>query len=75
VHTGFWWGDPREGDHLEDLGIDGRIILKWIFNKWDWESWIGLIRLRIGQVVGCCECSNESLGSVKGEFLDYLRTC
>jgi hypothetical protein len=34
VHTGFWWGDVREGDHLEDPGVD-RIILKWIFKKWD----------------------------------------
>jgi hypothetical protein len=31
VHTGFWWGDLREGAHVEDSGIGGRIILKLIF--------------------------------------------
>jgi hypothetical protein len=28
VHTRFWWGNLTEGDHFEDPGIDGRIILK-----------------------------------------------
>jgi hypothetical protein len=35
MHTGFCWGDLREGDHLGGTGVDGRIILKWIFKKWD----------------------------------------
>jgi len=33
VHIGFWWGDLMERGHLEDLGVDGR-ILQWIFKKW-----------------------------------------
>jgi len=33
----------REGDHLEDPGVDRAIILRWIFRKWDGEhDWIGL---------------------------------
>jgi len=33
VHVGFWWGNLRERDHLEDPDLGGRIILKWIFKK------------------------------------------
>jgi hypothetical protein len=32
-HTGLWWGNLREGDHLEDKGLDERTILKWKFKK------------------------------------------
>jgi hypothetical protein len=31
---GYWWGNLRERDHVEDPGVDGRIII-WIFRKWE----------------------------------------
>jgi hypothetical protein len=31
ANTGFWWGHMRERDHLENPGVDGRIILRWIY--------------------------------------------
>ena len=37
-----------ERDHLEHIGIEGTIMLKWIFKKWDGEAWTGLIWLRTG---------------------------
>jgi len=33
VHTWFCCGNLRAKDHLEHLGLDGRVILKWIFKK------------------------------------------
>jgi len=43
VYTGFWWGNLRERDHLEDPFVDWRIILRWIFKKWDGGmDWIDL---------------------------------
>jgi hypothetical protein len=50
VCTGFWWGNLRERDHWGDAGVDGRIILSWIFRKWDVGrgsvAWIELVQDR-----------------------------
>ena len=41
-------GKPEEGDHLEDPNIDGRIILIWIFRKWEvWGlDWTDMVQDR-----------------------------
>jgi hypothetical protein len=71
VHTGFWWGNLRKRDRLEDLGVDGRIISKWIFTKWDGGIvWIDLAQDR-DRWGGCCESGNKPSFSVRcREFLD-----
>jgi hypothetical protein len=51
VSTGFGW---EEKNHFEDLGVDSRIILKWIFKTWEGALvWINLAqdRDRYGAVV------------------------
>jgi hypothetical protein len=47
-YTGVWWGNVRERDHLEEPGVDGRIILRLMFRKWDVGAWTGLVWLMIG---------------------------
>ena len=37
-----WLGNRREGDHWVDLGVDGWIILGWIYRRWDVGIWTGL---------------------------------
>ena len=41
TYTGFWWGNLRERDHLGDPGVDGRIILRRIFRKFDVGNGLG----------------------------------
>ena len=77
VDIGFWWENLRGRDHWEDLGIDGRKILKWMMKEMGCRT-IALIGLtedrdRWQAVVNTVI---EPSGSVKcGEFLNYLRTC
>jgi len=46
--TGFWWGNLRERDRWGDPDVDGRIILRWIFRKWEWVVGTEWSWLRIG---------------------------
>jgi hypothetical protein len=52
VRIGFWSGNLRGGDHWGDPGVDGRIILRRIFGKWDVGVWTSLGWLRIGKAGG-----------------------
>ena len=56
---------------FEDTSMDKRIILKWIFKKWDGGHGLDRSDSREGHVAGSCKCSNEPLGSIKcREFPD-----
>jgi len=33
MHSRFSWDNLKEGEHLDDVGVDGRILLKWILKK------------------------------------------
>ena len=56
---------------VQDLGVDGRIILKRTFKKYDGGHGLDGFGSGYGQVAICCECGNEPSGSIKRrEFLD-----
>jgi hypothetical protein len=69
---GFWWGNLKEWDHLEDPWVGKIIILRSIFKKWEEGEWTGSIWLRLATVGGLFETRNKTpSGSIKcGEILD-----
>jgi hypothetical protein len=77
LRTGFSWRDLRQGDHLEDPDVDGRIILKLIFERLGGGiNWIDLAQDRDTLLVLVNVVINKLSVSTKcGEFLEQLRTC
>ena len=46
MHTGIWRGNLKGRDHLGDPGLDGKIILRRIFRKWEGDmDWIDLAQV------------------------------
>jgi hypothetical protein len=48
MRTEFRSENLKGRGHLENLGIDDRLILEWILGKYGWKVWTGCIWLRIG---------------------------
>jgi hypothetical protein len=67
VLTEFWWGNLKARGHLEDLGIDARVKLKWKLKKCD----EGENCHRIWTMAGCFEHDKKACGCVEcGELLE-----
>jgi hypothetical protein len=47
MHVKFWLENPKERDHLEDLGVGERIILEYILGTWSRKLWTRFTWLRI----------------------------
>jgi hypothetical protein len=68
-------GRLKERDHLEDLGIDEKMLLEWMINTVDGKVQIRFFWVRIEILMGCFKHCNEHLGFIKcREFIIYMRS-
>lgn len=75
MHAQFLSGSPNDGDCLEDLGMDEKMVLNIILGKWGVKVSNRLNWPTVGSVSDFCECSIEPLSYIKvGNFLAKLVT-
>jgi hypothetical protein len=70
THSGFLYVKVRDKDHLEELGVEGKIILELMLKKSSGWAWTEFIWLRIGTSV----YGNETSGSIKSGQINSLKT-
>jgi hypothetical protein len=71
LYTIFWEETLKGRDHVQDLGVDVRIILEWVLWKYGGKVWTGRIWFRMRTSGGLCERGDEQSGSIKGgKFLE-----
>ena len=74
MYTVFWLRNLRERDNLEDSGVDGRIIIRWIFSNWDVGHGLDQSDSGYGHVAGTCKRGNVPSGPIKCVLcLNYLK--
>jgi hypothetical protein len=65
VFTVFWLGGPKARDHWEDLGLGGRITLRWTLgSRYRWGE-LDSVGSGYGPVAGLCEHGNEPSGPIR----------
>jgi len=71
-HKGFLWENlNKERDHIEDVGVYGSIILKYVLNKLDGKGGLALSGSEYRKEAGLCELGNEPSVFIKcTEFLN-----
>jgi hypothetical protein len=70
--TGFWWEIPKERDHAEDRGVDGRMGSEWILEIDSGGCGVDSSGSGYGPVASCCECGDGPSGSSATELIRLM---
>lgn len=76
MHTVVWWVNLKAKEHVEDLSMDRRTLLKWVVKEQGWRTWTAFVCYWIGtscrplfhRMRGFSCLSNVLLDNQKGIF-------